>query len=80
MLIDFSVGGMILSAQELINNISPDRWEMPGEAATRRRYDLQGIETEALSVRESMAEKKEREHQRDLERLQQLRPMDDDFM
>ena len=41
---------------------------------------MQGRETEALSVRESKAEKREREHQKDLERLQLLRPMDDDFM
>lgn len=71
---------MVLSAQELINNVSPDRWEMPGGAATRRRYDLRGRETEALSVRESEAERKECEHEKDLERLKLLRPMDDDFM
>lgn len=46
----------------------------------RRRYDLQGRETEALSVRESEAERKECEHEKDLERLKLLRPMDDDFM
>ena len=41
---------------------------------------MQGRETEALSVRESKAEKREREHEKDLERLKLLRPMDDDFM
>lgn len=41
---------------------------------------MQGRETEALSVREAEVERKEREHERDLERLKLLRPMDDDFM
>ena len=41
---------------------------------------MQGRETEALSVRGSEAERKEREHEKDLERLKLLRPMDDDFM
>ena len=41
---------------------------------------MQGRETEALSVRESEAERKECEHEKDLERLKLLRPMDDDFM
>ena len=41
---------------------------------------MQGRETEALSVRESKAEKRKREHEKDLERLKLLRPMDDDFM
>lgn len=37
---------------------------------------MQGRETEALSE----TEKREREHQKDLQRLELLRPMDDDFM
>ena len=41
---------------------------------------MQGRETETLSLRESEEERKEREHQQDLERLKLLRPMDDDFM